>query len=460
MNRFSVFMPSGVLNLSADDRNKLASARTPGEHRLTQYNGTSSHTSSEWTDVPLEEFEKSTGKRVTRTVRRPKTPVAPPREDEGFKPNIRIYLAFSALAALTLVIALDGTSISVALPAIAQALNGTAIESFWSGTSFLLTSTIFQPVYASFSNFFGRKQTMLVAVAIFCVGTIFCGTAPDMTIMLVGRSLQGGGCSGIIALTNVLITDLVPLRFRGSWIGLLGAMWALGSVIGPVVGGALAHEDRWPYIFHSNLPFIAVAFILVAMFIRLKGPPISFVTKLKKVDWIGSALFIASMTAFTLPLTWGGVMYDWDSYQVFMPLGFGVCGLGVLLMYERYVAGEPVIRTIVFANRTTNIAYMTTAAHGMVLWCLLYYQPLYFQGVRGFKPIMAGIAMFPATFTVAPMAIIAGLIISKSGKYRWAVWFGWVSTTMGLAFLCAVNVDTSLIQVLHTDLIAGVGLGG
>ena len=134
-------------------------------------------------------------------------------------------------------------------------------------------------------------------------------------------------------------------------------------------------------------------------------------------------------------------------------------GLIVLAFTERFVAIEPVIRAVVFKNRTTNIAYFTTALHGMVLWCLLYYQPLYFEGVRGYKPVIAGIALFPATFTVAPMAIITGLAISKMGAFRWAVWLGWGMTTFGVGFLCAIDMNTQLTQVLLTDLLAGVGLG-
>ena len=134
-------------------------------------------------------------------------------------------------------------------------------------------------------------------------------------------------------------------------------------------------------------------------------------------------------------------------------------GLVLTGFYERYATKDPVIKTIVFRNRTTNIAYLNTALHGMCLWVLLYYQPLYFEGVRGYSPVISGVALFPATFTVAPLAIITGLSISKMGKFRFAVWGGWGMTLTGIAFLIAIDVDTQLTQVLLTDLIAGIGLG-
>jgi MFS family permease len=134
-----------------------------------------------------------------------------------FNPNWRFYLAFLTLSVVTLAAALDATSLSVALPIIASKLHGTAIEAFWAGTSFLLTSTVFQPSYASFSHIFGRKPLTYVALTFFAVGAIIAGAAKNFTTMLVGRSLQGIGAGGIISLTEIIITDMVPLRERGKW---------------------------------------------------------------------------------------------------------------------------------------------------------------------------------------------------------------------------------------------------
>lgn len=208
-----------------------------------------------------------------------------------------------------------------------------------------------------------------------------------------------------------------------------------------------------------NLPFIAASFVLVACFIRLTPVQLTWVEKLRRVDWIGSFVFVASMTSLLVPLTWAGVSYSWSSFRVIVPLGFGAAGFVILGYHEYFAAAFPTIRTEVFANRSANIAYVTTAIHGMTLWCLLYYQPLYFQGVRGFSPVISGVALFPATFTVAPSAIITGIVISKRGSYRWAVWGGWALTTLGVGFMCAIDQDSQMVQVVLTDLCAGVGLG-
>ena len=128
---------------------------------------------------------------------------------------------------------------------ISQVLHGTAIQAFWSGTSFLLSSTVFQPTFALLSHIFGRKPLILTALALFTVGAIIAGLSHNFTALLIGRVIQGVGAGGVIALTEVIVTDLVPLRERGKWFGFISGVWAFGSVTGPVVGGAFAEKVSW-----------------------------------------------------------------------------------------------------------------------------------------------------------------------------------------------------------------------
>lgn len=179
----------------------------------------------------------------------------PPKQDAStagaapFKPTLRLVLAFVALAVLTLMVALDGTSISVALPTIADKLDGSALEAFWAGTSFLLASTVFQPTFASLSHIFGRMPMVIVAVTLFLAGVLMAALADGFGLLLAGRTVQGVGGGAVIALTEIVVTDLVPMRYRGQWMGILAGMWALGSVGGPIIGGAFAQVGAWRWIF-------------------------------------------------------------------------------------------------------------------------------------------------------------------------------------------------------------------
>ena len=198
---------------------------------------------------------------------------------------------------------------------------------------------------------------------------------------------------------------------------------------------------------------------MVPWFLRLNGIPSSIMAKLKRIDYIGSVMFIASTTSLLIPLTWGGVMYSWTSWRTLVPLIVGAFGLIGFCFFERYIAPEPVIRLSVFGNRTANLGYMFTMFQGICLWCLLYYQPLYYEAVKGYKPIIAGVALFPATFTVAPMAMVTGISITKTNAYTWSIWAGWGFATVGLGLTILLDVDTTIVQFIFINLVPGIGLG-
>ncbi|KAM5451832.1 hypothetical protein MaudCBS49596_003660 [Microsporum audouinii] len=394
----------------------------------------------------------------------------PPRSDDSsaasaekgigeFRPSKRTWLIFLTLAVLTLMVALDGTSISVALPIIASKLHGSAIEAFWSGTSFLLCSTVFQPSFASFSNIFGRKPIILIALTFFFVGTLVSGLSQNFTQMLVGRSIQGVGGGGLIALTEIVVTDIVPMRERGKYFGILSSMWSLGSVLGPVLGGGFSQNVSWRWIFYINFPFVGISLVFIVLFFKLTGIPDSLASKLRRIDYIGAVLFIASAVSFLIPVTWGGVMYDWSSWRTLVPLILGIVGLVCFMLYEKYIATDPMIPVTVFATRTAIVTYIETVLHGLVLWCGLYYMPLYFETVKEYSPILSGVALFPLSFTVAPSAVVVGIITTLTGRYRWSIWAGFFLSTLGLGLFAILKVTTSVAGWIFLMLPAGVGLG-
>lgn len=163
---------------------------------------------------------------------------------------------------------------------------------------------------------------IIIGLVLFMVGAIVAAVANNFATLLVGRSLQGVGGGGLLVLTEIVVTDLVPLRMRGQWFGIISAMWSIGSVTGPIIGGAFAQNVTWVYfcclrkrlhnntddmqrwIFWINLPFIGIAFVFVPLFLRLSFKPSPWIVQLKRVDWIGSFIFIASSTSFLIPITW------------------------------------------------------------------------------------------------------------------------------------------------------------
>ena len=129
------------------------------------------------------------------------------------------------------------------------------------------------------------------------------------------------------------------------------------------------------------------------------------------------------------------------------------------VLFEEYIAPEPLIPLTIFKNRTAAVNYAGTVLHGMILWCLLYYEPLYYEGVKGYSPIIAGISIFPETFTVAPVSVVTGIVVTLTGRYRWSLWVGWVFATLGTGILYLLEVDTSVVSWIFLNLVVGIGMG-
>lgn len=303
----------------------------------------------------------------------------------------------------------------------------------------------------------------------------------------------GGG--GVILLNDIIITDLVPMRLRGAYFGIIGGVWALGSVSGPVIGGALAYRTNWVsflgersyvergsgliilvclqcivdgtnhgkfsqrWILWINIPFAVISLIMVPLFMKLKLVPGTILHKLKRVDWVGTIICVAAATSTLIPITWGGVQYAWDSWHTLVPLLVGLAGLAGFLVYEKRVASEPIIRLDLL--KSYNMAYSLFAAmiNALIVYGSLYFLPLCYEAVQGYNPIVSGVALFPATFTVAPVAVISGIVISKIGDFRVVTWIGWIAATLGLGVMCLLEVNTTVVQWIFLSLCAGIGLG-
>ena len=251
--------------------------------------------------------------------------------------------------------------------AITLGLNGTANDAFWTGTSYLLASAVSQPFITNLSDIFGRRDMNLIALAFFTVGTLICCLAQDFTVMLVGRSIQGIGGGGILSLGLVIVTDIIPLRQRPKYYGIIQAAWAIGTISGPLIGGALVENTTWRWVFYITFPFCGIGFILIPLTVKLQTRATSFRHRLLQVDWTGGLLFIAGTTLFLIAITWGGTEFPWGSYQTLVPLILGTVVILISLLWEAYIAKQPVLRVRVFNGISAKAAYICTLAQGTLV---------------------------------------------------------------------------------------------
>ncbi|KAI2612326.1 putative MFS transporter [Hypoxylon fragiforme] len=380
-------------------------------------------------------------------------------KDDGWKPTKRFLLAFMSLLTIVSAVAIEATSLPTALPIMSAELGGTALQAFWSGTSFLLASTVIQPTIASMSHIVGRRMMLYVSSAGFVGGSLIAALAQNFNVVLVGRTIQGAGGGGLIVLLEILISDLVPLAHRGTWFSINSAMWGVGNATGPLIGAGFAQNVSWRWIFWINLPIVGVGMLFVTLFLKQAHIPGNIIEKLKKFDWLGSVLFSVSSAGFLFGVTTGGVLFPWASYQTLIPLIVGFIGIVCFFRWEFYFASEPIIDKRIFQNWTAISAYIQSMIHGLVLSAAIYFLTLYYQAVKLYSPVGSAVALLPETVCLALASVAVGALTGILKKYRWALWIGWVLTTLGCGLLYKLNIETTVVQWIFLNIPFGIGTG-
>lgn len=212
---------------------------------------------------------------------------------------------------------------------------------------------------------------MLIAcIVLFTAGTLCCCLANDFAALLAGRVFQGVGGGGLYTLTTLVITDTVPLRQRPKYLSLVSAVWGLGGVLGPLLGGVISQRTTWRWLFYINFPFCALALAAVPWVVKLESKRSgSLAANLLCVDWIGGVIFVAGSTSFLIGITWGGINYPWSSYQAWLPILLGGIVVALAVVYEALVPAEPFLRLSVYYNRSSTIVFVLTLFQGLMV-CL------------------------------------------------------------------------------------------
>ncbi|QSZ32992.1 hypothetical protein DSL72_002576 [Monilinia vaccinii-corymbosi] len=384
----------------------------------------------------------------------------PPKETApNTSKSWRFYLILFSLSLLSFISALDGTVIASALPKITNDLS--AADSYvWIANSFLVSQTVIQPLCAQLCNIFGRRTPMFVSIALFMLGSGIAGGATTSAMLIAGRTVQGLGSGGIMMLVELVICDIVPLRERGKYLGMVLSSAAVAAVLGPVLGGALATAN-WRWIFYLNLPIAGVTMVIMVMFLRLHHEKETTWTRaLLRIDWVGSLIFIGSLCSLLIGVISGGSKFPWSSWRVILPIVLGVVGWVAFHLYEwkppRFCK-EVSIPPRIFANRTSAAAFYIDFVSSILLVWVGFFWPFYFQALKGSSPLRSGINFIPFEAFLIVTAGIAGGLLTKFGRYRRLHFFGFCLSIIGPGLNIMLTSTTPRVSWVVFQMVDAIG---
>lgn len=319
-------------------------------------------------------------------------------------------------------------------------------------------------MFGKFYTFYSIKLVFLVAIAIFELGSLICAVAPNSTALIVGRAIAGLGSAGIFSGAYLIIATSVPLYQRPTFAGLIGGMYGIASVAGPLMGGAFTDKASWRWCFYINLPIGGVASAVIVFFFKPVSQGHETVTltlkeRIKQFDIMGTIFFVPGVVCLLLALQWGGSTYPWDNGRIialFVVFGAAlIVFTGIQFWRPQYATVSP----LMLRKRSIWAGGCFTFFMGSAFFTTIYYLPIWFQVVKGVSAVESGIRNIPILLSVVVGTMGSGTLISKLGYYTPFMLASSVFTSIGAGLLTSFDLDTGSPRWIGYQVIIGFGIG-
>ncbi|KEY72632.1 hypothetical protein S7711_06266 [Stachybotrys chartarum IBT 7711] len=382
-------------------------------------------------------------------------------QNDDFHPGWRLWVIIIGIGVTLLLTALENTVVSVAMPYMISDLE-LGSDYIWITNAFFMCSAAIQPLIGQLCNVFGRRWNMLGSVAVFTLGSGICAGAINGGMMIAGRAIQGLGSGGITLLADVIVSDLVPLRLRGNYIGVILSIYGIGTSLGPFIGGSIVANTTWRWVFWINLPVGGVALIILFVFLKVNyDDHMNLSQKIRRIDFLGNLVLMAAAVANLYALAYAGAIYSWASWNILVPLFLGLFGF-ILFGYTqagRFAAPEPVMPPRLFKHRTSIIISINTFINsGLTFWCV-FFLPVFFQAVKLYGPQYSGVALLPMSLVAIPGAAVAAVSITRWGRYKPVHVGGFAVFMVGLGLFTLQNPDSTVAEWATYQCVAALGGG-
>lgn len=347
--------------------------------------------------------------------------------------------------------AVEATIVSTAMPSIVSELGGFSLYS-WIFSSYLLMQVATILIYGKISDLFGRKPVFVIGVSIFLIGSILCGFANSMEMLIVYRFIQGFGAGAVMPIVTTIVGDIYTKEERASIQGYLSSVWGISAVLGPVLGGIFVKYLGWVYVFWMNLPLGILAIAGIVLFLH------EDVEKKKHaIDYKGSILLVVSSSALMLVLVEGGVRWAWNSWQVISLLLVFLIGFLLFFLEERR-ATEPMMPLHIWKYKAIGVSNLASLTTGMIMMGVSSFLPAFVQGVMERSPMVAGFTLTTMSIGWPIASAIAGKMVVNIG-YRKVTVFGAIALIIGSAVFITMTPEKGPIWAALGSFLAGVGMG-
>ena len=384
------------------------------------------------------------------------------REDGTEYPSgVKLVLINLALCLAVFLMSLDNAIIATAIPKITDQFHSLS-DVGWYGSAYMLTTAALQLLFGRFYTFFSIKWIFLIAIGFFELGSLICGVAPNSVALILGRAIAGIGSAGIFSGALIILAHSVPLEKRPIYTGLIGSMYGIASVSGPLLGGAFTDKVTWRWCFFINLPIGAITVAVIALFFpdpvrKIKHEPWS--VRFWQFDPFGTAVFMPAIICLLLALQWGGTTYAWDSWRIILLfVMFGVL-IAVFLFDQHRQQDRATVPPRILFKRSVWASCLYSFSLGSAFMGAVFYLPIWFQAVKGASAVHSGIMNLPMLISVVIFSVIAGGVVTVVGYYAPFMIAGTVLASVGFGLLTTFEPDTASAQWIGYQIIVGAGLG-
>jgi EmrB/QacA subfamily drug resistance transporter len=371
----------------------------------------------------------------------------------GAMSHRQVLEALSGLMLAMFVAILSSTVVTTALPRIISDLGGSQSSYTWVVTSTLLALTVSTPIWGKLADLFDRKLLVQTGLALFVTGSVLAALSQSTTWLITCRVIQGIGIGGLTALVQVILSDLVSPRERGRYSGYLGAVFGVGTVAGPLLGGVVTDGLGWRWCFGIGVPIALVAFVLLQKTLHLPRR-----RREVRIDFLGAVLIAAGVSSLLIWVSLAGQDYDWVSWQSAVLVGVGLLSCLAAVLVERRVR-EPLIPLRLFREPTVVLAVVASVAVGISMFGTTVFLSQYMQVARGMSPTESGLLSIPMVVGLFVASTTIGTLVTRTGRYKGWMMLGAGLLTAGLALMGTLDERTNLIELGAFMLLVGAGLG-